>query len=155
MIMIHFPYDWITGSQSAFLNAFRDDDAKLRRAREFWNSLQNCEVWLLIGAIAIGVIFAILYYTWWNKIARPGGYHYRIRHWVGFAVVSSILCFVGSYWLYDFIVVNKTINKIAEGFQLNLSMINIAVCFILYFIISFLWCNWGKTNAYPFLKFRK
>ena len=149
------PYDWITGSKNAFLQVFRDDDVKLKRAREFWDSLQNCEVWLLLGAIAIGVFFAISYYTWWNKIARPGGYHYRIRHWGGFAVTSSILCFAVSFGLYDFFVVNKTINKIAEGFQFNLSFFNIAVCFISYFIISFLWCNLWKTNAYPFFKIRK
>lgn len=149
------PYDWITGSQNAFLQVFRDDDAKLRRAHEFWNSLQNCEFWLLIAAIAIGIILAILYYTWWNKIARPGGYHYRIRHWVLFAILSFVLCFWGSFYLYDFIVVNKTINSVAEGFQFNLTFINGLFCFVFYFIVSVLWCNLWKTNAYPFLKFRK
>lgn len=148
------PFDWITGPQNAFLLPYRDNEALFARAQEFWHSLQNYEVGLIICALVVGILFAILYYTAWNKIARPGGYHYRIRHWFLFWGVSFIICFAGSFYLYDF-VKYKNINSIAQGFQFSLSFCNGILCLIIFFIVSLLWCNWGKTNAYPFLKFRK
>lgn len=147
-------YDWILPNKQAFINEFKDDDAKRNAAKAFVSSLSNCDLLLFITCVGLTLAACISYYTWYNKIVKPWGYHYRKRHWTAWLVIALILTFLAAKLFCIPLLKNVGLQG-TDGFIWRFYIGNAIYTVVGFFIISFVWCSWLPTNAYRWLKFKQ
>lgn len=139
-------YGWLYPvSHAKFINGLPEESQA--RGAAFWNSLSPCESGLFITFILLGIAAAIIYFKPFNN--KPGR-HYRGRWWWFFAAIAFFGTLLVSYILCGIILKDARNLGQSLSFQHFLSWGNAFYAFVLYFIISFIWWNWGKTNAYRF-----
>lgn len=138
---------WI-GKEAAFLNKFQSNDQLYAQAQTFWNKLESNSIVFFGILLLLGIGLACYYYTPFNKMA---GRHYHPKWWVIFMVicfVSTLLVTLGT--AYFFIAEPKL--EGAFMLEFKLSLVNSLYATILYFLTSYIYCNWLPTNAYRLLK---
>lgn len=147
-------YDWLLPNEQAFVNSFRDNDAKQRAARAFVESLPNCE-WLLFGICFIVAFLAcFLYYTWYNNIVKPFGYHYKMRHWLAWLFIALVITALLATFVCFLVL--KNVGLVGTGdFIWGLCMGNVLYGLGIYILFSIVWCNFLQTNAYRWFKFKR
>ena len=94
------------------------------------------------AAILLGttILMVVLYYYVWNKLP---GFHFRIRHWIGFMLISAIL--VG---VLTFILVRVTTNPIGVfAKSKNSPFFPLALINSLYAVFFYFLCSLG-INAF-------
>lgn len=141
-------YELASGTKADFVKTFGDNDNLRQQADIFWRNLENTAPYLIAIGLVLSFFFARSYYTWYNN--QPGR-HYKPSHWF----VGQLICF-GTVCLGSFLMENLLLNlslKGTMGIVINVSFFNALIAFILYLIISVIWCNIRKTNAYKYFKF--
>lgn len=150
MNVLNVLYWWI--NQKEFLRNFSEDETKLQQARRFWKSLEETDLGVWIAIIGLTGIVCVSYYTWFNKIFRPFGYHYRRRYWVGALLVCWILlfaciCYIDQSVLYVGLSGSNDILWTRRVSAILLST-------FIYGLLSFICCLWLSTNAYRWVKLK-
>lgn len=138
-------------SKGKFLQNFAQNDQLKAQADQVWRQLDGLSLFLLIVTAVLGIGLAIYYYTGYNEMP---GRHYKIRHWCIWgiiAVVLSLICTV----VIEYVGIKTNIKTGLTSLYWKCAANNATYCFILYVLISFVWCNFCRTNAYKFLKFRR
>lgn len=139
-------YKLFIGSKPSFLRPFEGEEALYQQATIFWNKLDSAAFWLPVIILVVGGGLAYYYYGPFNN---QSGRHYHPKCWYGMmvvcAVVSSFLSFILPVCL-----VGTSFNG-SLGLEIKLAFGNMCYAIVFYFIVSFVWCKWGKTNAYRYL----
>lgn len=137
-------YTWMAGSKSDLYN--NNEEIK-DQIDKFWGKLEGISIILvfLLFIVAIGV--ACDYYGRYNN--KPGR-HYGIKRWIMFGIISVIATGIFTFGT-EFIFAKPQINGTC-GIELKIALCNALYAAIIYLIASFLWCNFGRTNAYRLLK---
>ena len=92
----------------------------------------------IIVLIGVTILMIILYYFVWNKLP---GFHFRIRHWIGFMFVSAILVGVLTFFLVKYTTNPSGILERKAPF-FSLALIN-----LLYSVVLYILCSLG-INAF-------
>lgn len=138
-------------SQKEFLQPFVENETKLQQARLFWKSLEETDLYVGGILVFITAFCCISYYTWFNNISKPFGYHYRRRYWAGAWAVCGLLL-IGCLLGIDQSV--KFTGLVGADGILTQRWICVGICYsLLYLILSCFWCLWFPTNAYRLFKF--
>ena len=142
-------YKLFAGTQTDFTKPFRENEALFKQAQAFWNKLESGSLIIVLIFIVLGILLAVYYYQPYNNIH---GRHYTPMHWLGFLVGTFILTFLVT-WGFEYFAVPPKLDG-AFILELRIALGNALYATLLYFIISWIWCqfNW-PTNAYRFLKF--
>ena len=141
--------DLYPGSMTDFTHQFVDNEALFNQAVAFWRGLEGIAGLIFLFAIAMGVFFAVFYYTAWNELP---GRHYRPLHWAIWLVVTFIATFLLTwgfeYWQY------KPRLEGANAVEIKIALMNGVYALLTYLTVSFVWCNLKAlpTNAYRLLK---
>ena len=144
-------YKWITGSYSAFAKPFRDNETLSKQAREFWTKLDHNALLLFIGALVIGALIAVYYYTLYNQKA---GRRYQPKFWWMWLLITVVAILTLTIGVEIWIA--KPQLDGAVWLELRIAFANALYAFGAFLFISFLWCNLGwQTNAYRYLKLKK
>lgn len=141
---------WI--NQKEFLRNFSEDETRLQQARRFWKSLEETDLEVWIAIIGLTGIVCVSYYTWFNKIFRPFGYHYRRRYWVGALLVCWILLFACIFYIDQSVLYVGLSGSNDILWTRRVSAIGWSTC--IYILLSIIWCLWLPTNAYRWVKFK-
>lgn len=131
--------------ESAFLDGL--DINEQEYGEEFLDSLASCEMFSLYVIFGVALFTCISYYTWYNNIVKPWGYHYRKRHWFVWMIISMVLMSVGTYIIENRCLVNIDLPGTSE-FIFMLYVVNLLFIVLVYFFLSMIWCNCLPTNAY-------
>jgi len=102
---------------------------------------------LIVIVILLGVLLAIWYYKPYNE--QPGR-HYKPKYWFIFLGITFFLVLITTF-LLEYIVVEPRLPG-ALSVEIRIALGNAIYATLLYFITSFVWCNWLPTNAYRLLK---
>lgn len=151
MIWTIFLYDWFRPNSGELMRQFVDSDSRSNLARAFLKSIDGCETMLTIAFFFFTLLFCISYYTWYNQIVKPFGFHYRRRHWCAFMLISEILIGVSSFIICKLSLINLGLPGTSE-YVTNYIIGNLCWGIILFFLISWIWCTWLPTNAYRWFK---
>lgn len=143
-------YGWITGSMADFTKPFSENKALYNQARAFWNKLDNVSAFIVIIFIVLGFSLAAYYYTQYNN--RPGR-RYTPKHWALMLLVTVIVTFFVTLG-FEYWAVEPKLNG-AFLLELKIAVANALYAAGVFFVTSFVWCNWFPTNAYRFLKLKK
>lgn len=136
-------------SRGKFLQGFANNDQLKAQAEHVWRQLNGLSLVLLIATAVLGIGLASYYYSMYNQMP---GRHYKIKHWGLWAAIASILSFVGTI-VIEYVCIKTNIKTGLASLYWLCALNNAIYCFILYFLTSWVWCNFGRTNAYKFLKF--
>jgi hypothetical protein len=140
---------FLVQSKGKFLSQFANENLK-KQADAVWQSLESVTPFLVAIFIVAGIGSAILYYTWFNNIS---GRHYKVKYWGLFAGIffslTLLLTLIAEYGL-----IKTNLNDGISPLYWKCAISNALYCFGSYLVVSFLWCNWGRTNAYRFLKIK-
>lgn len=147
-------YDWLLPNEQAFVNSFRDNDAKQRAARAFVESLPNCEWLLFLTCCIVTSIVCVLYYTWYNNIVKPFGYHYRMRHWFAWLFIALVIAFLMAMFFCIPVLKNVGLEG-TDDFILRFYIGNLLYGLGIYILLSTIWCNFLPTNAYRWFKIKR
>ncbi len=150
MNVLNVLYWWI--NQKEFLRNFSEDETKLQQARRFWKSLEETDLGVWIAIILLTGIVCVSYYTWFNKIFRPFGYHYRRRYWVGALLVCWILLFACICYIDQSVLYVGLTDSNDILWTRRISAILLSTC--IYGLLSLICCLWLPTNAYRWVKFK-
>ena len=142
-------YELASGTKADFAKTFGDNEVLRQQADIFWRSLENSAPWLIITCLSLTILFVALYYKWYNNIP---GRHYKPSHWFYWQIICFVFVGLGSF-LVENLLLNLNLKGTTE-IIINVSLLNAAIAFILYLLISIGWCNIGKTNAYKFFKLK-
>lgn len=135
-------YTWLIGTKAEYLKQFSNVESLYQRSMAFWNNIEGSTSLLFIAMLIISILFAILYYTWWNN--KPGR-HYTLGSWVWFAIWACLATFIFSFGI-EFFETSPDSEK--EWILIvKLSACNILYSIVFYFLISVIWCNFLPTNA--------
>ncbi len=139
-------YKWLIGTVSDFSKPFRENEELLNEARKFWNNLEANSLFFVFIFIGLGILMAVFYYTYWNN--KPGR-HYKPKDWIIYLVATFIICFLLTLGI-EYLLCPPKLN----GFliELKLALGNALYSVGVYFVVSFIWCNWLPTNAYRIFK---
>ncbi len=133
-------------SKGKFLNGFNE---QLRQQADLvWKQLDGLTLILLAVGIILGIGLAIYYYTGYNELP---GRHYKVKHWVIWGVISFVITLLATV-LIEYIGIKTNLNIGLTSFYWLCALNNALYCIALYFVTSFVWCNFLRTNAYKFLK---
>lgn len=141
-------YSWIAGTLSDFTRPHRDNESLYKQATSFWTSLDNNSILIFLICMALGLLFSAYYYTSYNN--QPGR-HYTLWHWIGFLIVTFLVTFLLTLGV-EYLLVKPTING-AWNLEIRIALGNAVYASAFYFIMSVVWCNFGKTNACKIFKF--
>lgn len=139
-------YKWIAGSMTDFVNQFKGNATLYQQARDWWGQLEQWSVFIIL-VMLFGVLLAVWYYKPYNE--QPGR-HYKPKHWFFFLGITFILTFLATI-LLEYIAV-EPYSKDAWSVAIRIALGNAIYATLLYFITSFVWCNWLPTNAYRLFK---
>ena len=140
-------YDWILPNEQAFLKTFKDNDAKLNAAKQFLNSLSNCELLLFLICVFVTIMACVSYYTWYNRLVKPFGYHYRRRHWAAWLAITLVVTFCVAKFACIPLLKNVGLEG-TDDFILRLYIGNAVYALVIFLFASIVWCNFLPTNAY-------
>lgn len=140
-------------SQAEFLRKFPQNDAIIQRVNLLWQEFDNWSMILLFVTAVIVAGLACYYYGPYNK--KPGR-HYKMKYWWIFLIASwlltLVLTIVAECWgISTSLPFDKMLSIYLQIVLINTFIYSTSV----YFITSVIICNWGKTNAYRHLKFKK
>lgn len=130
-----------------FLDGFTNEQLK-SQADNVWRQLDGLSPWILIAGVAIGIAFAVFYYTAYNEMT---GRHYKIKHWGIWAILSFVLTLLISV-VIEYVSIKTNLKSGISSLYWLCAINNALYGFFLYFITSLVWCNCFRTNAYKFLK---
>lgn len=141
-------YKIFIGGKPSFLRPFEGEgqEALYQQATIFWNQLDSIAFWLPFVVAIVGGGLAYYYYGPFNN--KPGR-HYLPKYWWGTMVVCAVVSFLLSLLIPMGLV--GTSFKGSLGLECKLAFGNMIYSILFYLIISFIWCRWGKTNAYRYL----
>lgn len=145
-------YKWLGVSGNRFRKRFQGDETLYNHAKDFWNNLDSDGLIIIGIFLAIGIFWAIYYYTNYNN--RPGR-RYRPKKWFLWLAITAGASFVLSFL---FMLIFNTPSRQLHGsvsLELKIAFGNALYAAIVYFITSVLWCNCWQTNAYRMFKFKK
>lgn len=140
-------YDLIAGSKTDFTSQFKNNDALYKQANSFWNQLEGSSAIIVLMFVVLGIAWAATYYKPYNN--KPGR-HYTPKHWLLFLAltfVSTLLLTFG----FEYFAAHPSLNG-AMLLELKIAIGNALYASLLYFVTSFVWCNWFPTNAYRWFK---
>jgi hypothetical protein len=138
---------FLVQSKGKFLSQFANENLK-NQANAVWQSLESITPLLVAIFIVAGVGFAVSYYTVFNN--RPGR-HYKMKYWFLFAAFALIATLVFTL-IAEFGLIKTNLKNDVFFLYSMCALSNVIYSLILYFIISVIWCNLGKTNAYRYFK---
>lgn len=138
-------YTWMAGSKSDLYG--NNEEILKDQINSFWNELERISIFLVIILFIVAIVFACYYYGRYNN--KPGR-HYERNKWIWFGVISVIATGIFTFGT-EFIFAKPKINGTCV-IELKIALCNALYAAIIYLIASFLWCNFGKTNAYRLLK---
>lgn len=133
-------------SKTKFVAQYATNESTRAQAEQLYNSINSSGLVFLLGAFVVALLFAFLYYYPFNN--HPGR-HYKLRYWGGFMVMSAIMCGLvvsGMIWAF--------VDTPLQGLGSLYTRI-IGVCIVwclLFYIVSSIIYQQGKTNAYVWLK---
>ena len=141
-------YKLFIGSKPSFLQPFEGEgqEAMYQQATIFWNKLDSVAFWLPFVIAIVGGGLAYYYYVPFNN--KPGR-HYMPKYWWVTMAVCAVVSFLLSLLIPMGLV--GTSFKGSLGLECKLAFGNMICSILFYLIISFIWCRWGKTNAYRYL----
>ena len=135
-------------SKGKFLGSFAHNEQLMQQADHVWRQLDGLAPWLLIGSVAIGIGLCVWYYTGYNN--RPGR-HYKVKHWVLWMLLAFTLTLAGTL-LVEYLGIQTSLRHGIGSLYWRCAINNVLYSVVLYVLISLVWCNFGRTNAYKFLK---
>lgn len=141
-------YEWIAGSMSHFTKPFQNNEALYDQAKTFWRTLDSSMMFGIAAFVVFGIALAYIYYKPYNN--KPGR-RYRRTHWLGFLALTFVATFVVT-WGFECLAA-KPILKGAVILEMKVALANALYAAIIYFVTSWVWCNFFPTNAYRLLKF--
>lgn len=142
-------YKLFIGSKASFLKPFGDngqEDLLYNRAVVFWDKLDSAALWLPFIVLFVGGGLAAYYYSFFNN--KPGR-RYLPRYWYIMMVFCTVFSFILSL-IVPVCLVGTSFNG-SLSLESKLAFGNMCYTILLYFVVSFVWCKWGKTNAYRYL----
>lgn len=139
-------YKWIAGSMTDFVNQFKENETLYQQARIWWRQLEQLSI-LIVIIIVLGALLAVWYYKPYNE--QPGR-HYKPKYWFVFLGTTFILTLLTTF-LLEYIAVGPRLQG-ALSVEIRIALGNAMYATMLYFITSFVWCNWLPTNAYRLFK---
>jgi uncharacterized membrane protein len=139
---------WLVQSKGKFLSQYANNDNLKSQANAVWNQLDGITPILLCVAILVGIIVAAIYYTSFNE--NPGR-HYKIKYW-GLFFLSSVLVTAVLTIGLEYLLIKTNLN--VAGLYMRCMASNATITLVVYFAVSFVWCNIFPTNACRFLKIR-
>ena len=140
-------YDWIAGSMTDFSSQFKNNVALYNQARAFWNKLEGSSSIIVLIFVVLGIALAAFYYKPYNNLP---GRHYTPKHWFLFLAVTFVITFLLTLGFEYFAVEPHLIGSML--LEVKIALGNAIYASILYFVVSFLWCNFFPTNAYRWFK---
>lgn len=118
----------------------------------FMNSLLACEDKLFISCIGCALLLVFLYYGLYTKRCF-WGYHYRVKHWVGW-IIGFFIIMTAVAWLWPLQELEEPKTIDIETIQWRLYWGNVVLYSFTSLFLSWFWCQFLPTNAYRFLKIR-
>ena len=144
-------YTWFAGSKASFANQFSNNEVLYNQACSFWSKLESLSVLYVVVLFIISIGFAVSYYTWWNK--KPGR-RYHPKYWA-ICGLFTLLFTLLSTWGLEYFSVPPKLNG-SGWLEFKVALCNTIYSGVLYFLVSFVWCNTAlPTNAYKWLKIKK
>lgn len=143
-------YEWIAGSQHDFTRQFQNNENLFHQAQSFWNNLNGTIWYIIIVWIAIGILGAYLYFGPYNNTQ---GRHYKLTHWLMF-IVLTVISTIAVVLILELLIVGTPL-KGTLNVETMVSLGSGLYALGVFLLASFIWCGWGTTNAYRFLKFWK
>lgn len=141
-------YKWIAGSQTDFTKPFRENEALFKQAQTFWYKLESWSWLIVLFLFFFGIMLAIYYYNPHNNMP---GRHYTPKHWVLFLIVTFFLTLLVSLG-FEYFAIPPRLDG-AFILELRIALGNAVYATLLYFIISWIWCQFKlPTNAYRLIK---
>lgn len=141
-------YEWFAGSMASFVGKFSDNEAKYGQARKFWNKLESDAGWIiLLTFIIVGIGAAVFYYLPYNN--KPGR-RYRPSRWGRCLLITAFIVFFFTL-IMECIIAHPKLNG-ALILECKIAFCNVLYTIALYLIVSVIWCNCFKTNAYRIFK---
>lgn len=125
---------------------------KISEHEDFLDILLSCEDILFGTCIVCALLPVFLYYALYTK-ACFWGYHYRVKHWVGWMVAFWIIM-TAVAWLWPLQELEEEYIDDIESIEWRLYWATTVLYFLFYFVFSWIWCQILPTNAYRFLKIR-
>lgn len=141
-------YKWIAGSANDFAKQFYKNDTLNDKAKEFWQQLEGSGFIILALFVVLGILLAWRYYGPYNE--KPGR-HYKPHNWLIFMLITFVTSFATTL-VFEYIVATPKLDG-AFMLEVKIALGNAIYATLVYFITSFVWCNWLPTNAYRLLKF--
>ena len=78
------------------------------------------------------------------------GRHYLPKHWLMFLLATFLVSLLFTLGC-EYIVTEPKLQG-SFGLELRIAIGNAIYASLLYFVASFVWCNWLKTNAFRIFK---
>lgn len=135
-------------SKGEFLSHFAYNEHLKAQANQVWRQLDDYAVWVLVGSIAIGVMCAVSYYTWYNEMPHR---HYRISHWARWLVLAFVATLIAAVG-FGYLAITTNINSGLDSLYWRCALNAALYSAMAYLLLSVLWCNLWSTNAFKFLK---
>ena len=143
-------FSWFIPSKLEIINTYQENDKLKNLAESFVSDLDSLSLLLFIIALFIGEIGALFYYYILNKYA---GRMYKISKWA-MAMIATLLIAWGVAIIASFGIASSEL-EISTSIILRFTIPVLIWTFFFFFSTSIVCCNFGKTNAYRFLAFRK
>lgn len=138
-------------SKAKFLQNFAHNEQLKAQAEQVWRQLDGWSPILLIITAVLGICLAIFYYDRYNEMP---GRHYKISHWGIWGGIAFFLSLIVTVTI-EYVCIKTHIKTGLTSLYWLCALNNALYCAILYFLTSLAWCNFFRTNAYKFLKFRR
>lgn len=135
-------YKPFTGPMTDFTNSFINKEHLYNQSTAFCKKLEGSSLIILIIMLFLGIFMAFCYYQPYNNVP---GRHYRPQHWLYFLVGTFVLTFLATIG-FEYIAIPPKLDG-AFVLELRIALGNAIYSSALYFFVSFLWCNYGPTNA--------
>ena len=123
---------------------------KISENEDFLDTLLACED-ILFGSCLACVLLPVILYYWLYTKRCDFGYHYRVKHWVGWMIVFFAIM-TALEWLWPLQELDELFMDDIESIKWRLYWGNCVLYFVTFLMISWFWCQFLPTNAYRFLK---
>lgn len=141
-------YNWFIPSRTDWINAHQDKDVLREMATQFYDKLESLPLLFLLIAAAIGILGAVIYYYGVNNLS---GRMYKISKWAIALLITVLVSWAITLGAGYGLASSELADTNSIIFQFTIPQIIWTL--LVYFLISVLCCNVGKTNAYRFLAF--
>lgn len=137
--------------KSTFLKQFAQNDQLKSQANVLYNKLDDLSMWIVVGAVVVGIALACIYYKPFNE---THGRHYKMKYWCFFligSIASVFLLTLGAEWAFIDTKIKKGIWELYFCGAVSAAIYSA----LSYFLTSVVWCNLFPTNAYKLFKIGK